>query len=83
MNNLKTIIEKKDSQIRVLSPSVGFCSLATEPEKYLSAGACIGKLIIMNTNMNLYLPADVFGKVIIEETRDNVFPVEYNQLLFR
>ncbi len=83
MLNLKVIIESKDSQVRVLSPSVGFCSLVTEPGKYLTAGTFIGKLKILNTNINLYLPADVFGKVVIEEQRDQIFPVEYKQDLFR
>ena len=83
MNNLKPIIEKKDSQIKVLSPSVGFCSLIPEPDTYLSAGTFIGNMKIMNTNIDLYLPADVFGKVIIEEERDKVFAVEYKQELFR
>ncbi|MBL7095686.1 hypothetical protein ISS22_17160, partial [candidate division KSB1 bacterium] len=83
MLTLKVITESKNTEIRVLSPSVGFCFLTTEPGKYLSAGAFIGKLIIMNTKINLYLPADVFGKVVIEEERDKIFQVEYKQELFR
>jgi len=83
MLNLKVITESKKSQIRILSPSVGFCSLALKPGAYLSAGAFIGRLTIMNSNTNLYLPADVFGKVFFEEARDKTFPVEYKQELFR
>ena len=83
MLTLKVITESKNTEIRVLSPSVGFCSLATKHGKYLAAGTFIGKLKIINTNINLYLPADVFGKVVIEEERDKIFQVEYKQELFR
>jgi biotin carboxyl carrier protein len=83
MQNLKVITEATNAETRVLSPSVGFCSLTIKPGKYLSAGAFIGKLKIMNTNINLYLPADAFGKVIIAEKRDKMFQVEYKQELFR
>jgi biotin carboxyl carrier protein len=84
MLNLKTIIEKNDSQVRVLSPSVGFCSLTAEAGKYLSAGAFIGKLLIMNTDINLYLPADASGTVDkIEKEGAKIFQVEYKQELFR
>ena len=83
MLNLKVITESNNSQVKVLSPSVGLCSLNPEHNAYLSAGAFIGKLKILNTNINLYLPADVFGKVLIEEERDKLFQVEYKQELFR
>ena len=83
MLNLKVITESINSQVSVLSPSIGFCCVVAKPGKHLSANAFIGKLTILNTNINLYLPPDVFGKVIIEEKRDKTFPVEYKQELFR
>lgn len=82
MSSLKAIVNKLDSQIQILSPSVGLCSLNPEHNGYLSAGAFIGSLKILNTNIDLYLPADVFGKVLIEEERDKIFQVEYKQELF-
>ena len=83
MSSLKAIANTVESQTRILSPAVGFCSLAPNPETYLPIGAFIGKLTILNTNINLYLPTDVFGKTLIEKDRDKIFPVEYKQELFR
>ena len=83
MQNLKVIIETKNSEIRILSPSVGFCSLKIRPGKYLAAGAFIGNLKILNSNFNLYLPADVFGTVSVDKKNDIMLQVEYKQELFR
>ncbi|MDW7681399.1 MAG: biotin/lipoyl-containing protein [bacterium] len=83
MSSLKAISNSVDSQTKILSPAVGFYSSAPNPESLLTPGAFIGKLQILNTEIELYLPENVGGKVEFDGERDKIYPVEYKQELFR
>ncbi|MCP5054519.1 MAG: hypothetical protein GY940_45545 [bacterium] len=80
---LELLSEMNESQRLVQSPGVGYYSGAPEPGSYLTGGAFAGKLTIMNTSYNLYLPDDVYGRVASVEGDDFVIPVAYGQELFR
>ena len=83
MASLKALLVKKESQIIIKSPAVGYYSLMPGKGTFLSGNAFIGKLRILNSFHDLYLPENVFGKVIIEQEKDKMFYVEYGQELFR
>lgn len=83
MASLKAISNTVDSQVQILSPAVGLYSVAPNAGSFLTAGAFIGKLKILNHEIDLYLPEAAFGKVIIDEERDKICKVEYKQELFR
>jgi acetyl-CoA carboxylase biotin carboxyl carrier protein len=48
----------------------------------LSPGAFIGRLRVLNSYHDLYLPKNVRGKITVDEKLDNIIPVEYRQELF-
>jgi biotin carboxyl carrier protein len=77
------LIEKENSLIRVLSPAVGFYSEMPKENVYLSGGAMIGRLTVLNTNFLLYLPDDVNGIVKYEQMPDRMIHVGYGDELFR
>lgn len=83
MAPLKAISEKKDREFLVLSPGVGFFTGEHKAGTFLSAGAYIGRLRVLNSYHDLYLPENVQGKVIVDESRDRILPVDYGQELFR
>ena len=78
----KALIEKKESQIIIKSPAVGYYSQMPVDGTFLSGNAFIGKLRILNSFKDLYLPESVFGKVVINEEVDKQIYVEYGQELF-
>ncbi len=77
------LIEKGNSLIRVLSPAVGFYSEMPKENVYLSSGAMIGRLTVLNTNFLLYLPDDVSGIVKYGQMPDRMIHVGYGDELFR
>jgi len=83
MATLKVIVDYNNSQHRILSPAVGYYSKLPQNGTFLNGGAFIGKLKILNSSFDLYLPEDVFGKVKVDEERDKKYYVEYKQELFR
>lgn len=83
MASLISLTDFEDSHHRILSAAVGFCALVPAEGTYVSSGAFIGRLKVLNTRFDLYLPEDVFGMVVIEKERDKFFQVEYGQELFR
>ncbi len=44
------LIEKEDSQSRILSPVVGFYSEMPREKTFVTGGAMIGKLTVLNTS---------------------------------
>lgn len=80
---LHPLSEVKDSLHLVLSPGVGYYSFGPERGSFLTRGSFIGKLKVLNRSFDLYLPRDLYGKVVIDEEKDFIFPVEYRQELFR
>lgn len=80
---LPIISELKETQHRILAPAVGYYSERPQNNTFLSGGAFVGKLKILNSYYDLHLPADIFGQVGSEEKTDLVIPVEYGQELFR
>lgn len=83
MAPLKALSETKDSEHFVLSPKVGYFTIAHPPGTFLSPGAFVGRLRVMNCHYDLYLPGKIQGKVIFDEKRDRIIPVEFGQELFR
>ncbi len=83
MASLISLTDFEDSHHRILSPAVGFCALVPAEGTYVSGGAFIGRVRVLNSWFDLYLPEDVFGRVLIEKERDKFFHVEYGQELFR
>jgi len=83
MAPLKAMSETKDSEHLVLSPKVGYFTIAHPAGTFLSPGAFVGRLRVMNTHYDVYLPGKIQGKIIFDVKRDRVIPVEYGQELFR
>ena len=81
--SLETLTDVKDSRHLVLSPAVGYYSHRLRSGALLTGGSFIGQLKILNTYYDLYLPADVYGRVTVDDDRDLVFPVEYGAELFQ
>ncbi|MFC1726783.1 acetyl-CoA carboxylase biotin carboxyl carrier protein [candidate division KSB1 bacterium] len=82
MVELKALFEFKNSRYRILSPAVGMFSFKQIDGNYLSSGAFIGKLEVLNSSFKLYLSEEVYGKIEIGSELDKAFPVEYGQELF-
>ena len=80
---LQPLSEVKDSQHLVLSPAVGHYSTGPAPGVFLTRGSFIGKLKVLNTYYDLYLPDDIYGQVEIDAEKDFITPVEYGEELFR
>ncbi len=83
MTRLNALLETTDTAQRILSPGVGFFFMAHKTGTFLSAGAFIGRLRVLNSWYDLYLPGRCRGEVLADEERDNLIPVEYGQELFR
>ena len=83
MATLKPISKLERSQYRILSPAVGYYSMSPKNGTFLSEGAFIGRLKILNSFYDLYLPEGVYGKVDLDENKDKLIYVEYHQELFR
>jgi acetyl-CoA carboxylase biotin carboxyl carrier protein len=83
MTRLNALLEATDTAQRILSPGVGFFSMAHKTGAYLSAGAFIGRLRVLNSRYDIYLPAGCRGEALVDEERDYLIPVEYGQELFR
>ena len=83
MPSLIALTKKENSQLQVLSPTVGIYFSFPEKGAFLSAGSSIGKLKVFNTIYDLLLPDNVFGKVTFQGERDKIINVGYGQELFR
>jgi len=83
MAPLKVLSETKDSEHFVLSPKVGYFTIAHPAGTFLSPGAFVGRLRVMNSHYDLFLPGNIQGKVVVDEKRDRIIPVEFGQELFR
>ncbi|UCH96481.1 MAG: hypothetical protein JSV88_06435 [Candidatus Aminicenantes bacterium] len=80
---LLILSELEETQQRILAPAAGYYSERPQTGAFLIGGSFIGKLKILNSYYDLYLPEDVYGQVWAEEKTDLVIPVEYRQELFR
>lgn len=80
---MKAIIEKEDSELRILSPAVGFYSEMPEENALVSGKTRIGKLLVLNSSHWLYLPENVSGIVKYNREIDKVEQVGYKDELFR
>lgn len=82
MPKIESLSEYKNSKFFILSPAVGHYSMLPEKGSFLKGGSLIGKLKILNTNYDLYLPADISGEVEFEKNNYKSFDVEFKQNLF-
>jgi len=82
-NKIEALSESSESQYCILSPAVGYYSLSPERGAVLIGGSFIGKLRILNSVYELYIPDDVYGSVIPNPELDKITKVEYGQELFR
>jgi len=80
---LESLSEFKNSQHRILAPAVGFYSMAPRHGTLLAEGSFIGRLKILNSIYELYLPAGIEGIVVVDQEMDKLIPVEYGQELFK
>lgn len=83
MAQLNALLETTDTAQRILSPGVGLFSMAHKTGTYLSPGAFIGRLRVLNSWYDLYLPGHSRGEALVDEEREHIIPVEYGQELFR
>ncbi|MCK4763254.1 MAG: hypothetical protein KAW12_13740 [Candidatus Aminicenantes bacterium] len=83
MTSLKTLIETENSGHVVLSPAVGNFSMAHKSGVFLGPGAFVGRLRVLNSYYDLYLPAKMQGLVEVDDGLDWIIPVAYGQELFR
>jgi acetyl-CoA carboxylase biotin carboxyl carrier protein len=83
MASLEPVFELEGSQYRILSPAVGNYSMSPKNGAFLSEGAFIGRIKILNSFYDLYLPKGVYGKVTVDQDKDKHLYVEYLQELFR
>ncbi len=80
---MQTLTEIKEAQQLVLSPATGYYSDQPRGGAVLTGGSFAGKLKVLNTYYDLYLPQEAYGQVMPEEGKDLVVPVAYGQELFR
>lgn len=80
---LQAVVEFKDDRHLVLAPTVGYYSDWPKPGLFLAAGSFIGSLKVLNTSYDLYLPEGLYGRVEVNEDRDNALPVGHGEELFR
>jgi acetyl-CoA carboxylase biotin carboxyl carrier protein len=80
---LQTLTEKGKSQQLILSPRPGYYSDWPRSGTIITGGSFAGKLKVLNTYYDLYIPEDVYGQVALEEEKDFITPVAYGQELFR
>lgn len=78
---IEALLSSEESQPRILSPAVGIYCAQPRSGAFVSAGDVVGRLRIMNTTIDLVLPAGVSGRVVVDGERDRVIPVEYGQEL--
>jgi acetyl-CoA carboxylase biotin carboxyl carrier protein len=83
VQQLLPLVEFKESQYRVLAPTVGYYSAWPKPGAFLAGGCFIGTMKVLNKYYNLYLPEGCYGRVIVNEDRDIALAVEHGQELFR
>jgi acetyl-CoA carboxylase biotin carboxyl carrier protein len=80
---LQTLSEVEDSRYVIFSPGVGYYVDWPRKGALLTGGSYIGRMKTLDTYYDLHLPADVFGRVAVDEDRDFVLPVAYGEELFR
>ncbi len=80
---LTALSEFIESEHRIMSPAVGYFSVAYAPGTWLSPGGYVGKFKIINTVYHIYLPKNIQGSIVYDEERDKAIPVGYGQELFR
>jgi len=81
--SLQALCEPVNSLQGIRSPAVGYFSGGPKNGVYLSGGAAVGVLKVLNTYHRLQLPPGIQGRVTAANDRDLVIPVEYGQELFR
>ena len=81
--NLEILWEMKDNMQVVLSPAVGVFSHYPQNGTLLTGGSFVGTLKVLNTLYHLHLPGDAYGRVIQDEEKELIVPVQYGQELFR
>lgn len=81
--SMEALTEVENSRHLVLSPAVGYYSAWPREGSFLTAGSFIGRIKILNTSYDLHLPDGVYGRVVTDDEKDFVVPVEYGQPLFR
>lgn len=82
-NSLQALCESTDSLQEIRAPAVGSYSGGPKNGVYLSGGAEVGVLKILNTYYRLLLPPGARGRVTAANDWDLVIPVEYGRELFR
>lgn len=82
-SQLQALTEIKKAQQLILSPTAGYYSDRPRGGAILTGGSFAGKLKVLNTYYDLYLPQEIYGQVTAEEGKDLVVPVAYGQELFR
>lgn len=80
---LQSLSEVEDSRYVIFSPGVGYYVDWPRKGTLLTGGSYIGRIKILDTYYDLHLPADVFGRVVMNEDKDLVLPVAYREELFR
>lgn len=79
---ISPIIRKTAKGSILLAPAVGMFSAFPTEGSYISPGAVVGHLTILNTSYNMYLPEDKAGTVAATNQKNLVYPVEYGEVLF-
>ena len=79
---MQPLVEVTASHHLVQSPTVGYYTSWPVSGTLLTGGAFIGRLKVLNTYYDLYLPGDAFGRVEVTD-RDFTLPVAYGEELFR
>ncbi len=80
----KEILAETEGVLQVISaPGVGIYYDAPEPGAFLVGGSAVGKLRILNKVYDLFLPLEVYGRVVSEDGKDHSMAVQYGQKLFR
>ena len=83
VNRIESLSEREESQYVIKSPAVGHYSHSPEKGTVLIGGSFIGRMRILNSVYELFIPDDVYGSVIPNPALDKVTKVEYGQELLR
>jgi acetyl-CoA carboxylase biotin carboxyl carrier protein len=80
---LEALIETDKTQLKILSPIVGYYSDSPKSGAFLSGRALIGRIKRLNTSYEIVLPEKVQGQVRADEKKDLIFVANYRDELFR
>ena len=81
--SMHPVVDMQETQQRILAPAAGYYSERPQNGAILIGGSFIGKLKILNSYYDLYLPSDTYGQVWTDEKIDFIVPVDFGQELFR